>query len=61
MADEYAFDPEMAALYEKNTHIAIPSYDALFAKVQSYFRMQLGEKLAALLVVGAGGGNELSA
>lgn len=32
-----------------------------FAMVQSYFRSQLGEKAASLLVTGAGGGNELSA
>ncbi|PLR75272.1 methylase [Bacillus sp. V3-13] len=51
----------MAALYEKNTRISIPTYDGLFAMVQSYFRMQLGDKPAALLVAGAGGGNEISA
>ncbi|MGI8387717.1 class I SAM-dependent methyltransferase [Robertmurraya sp. P23] len=52
---------EMAKVYEKNTRISIPSYDALFAMVQSYFRMILEEKEASILVVGAGGGNELSA
>ncbi|WP_180955742.1 hypothetical protein [Bacillus sp. V33-4] len=61
MTEEYAFDSEMAALYEKNTRISIPTYDGLFAMVQSYFRMQLGDKPAALLVAGAGGGNEISA
>lgn len=50
-----------AAAYEKNSRSSIPSYDALFTMIQAYFRMCLGEKPAALLVVGAGGGNELSA
>jgi tRNA (cmo5U34)-methyltransferase len=54
-------EPSVAAAYEKNSRISVPSYDALFAMVQSYFRMQLGERPAALLVVGAGAGNELSA
>lgn len=52
---------EMAKVYEKNTRISIPSYDTLFSMVQSYFRMKLKEKEARILVVGAGGGNEISA
>ncbi|OCT11347.1 methylase [Paenibacillus pectinilyticus] len=55
------YNPEMALAYEKNARISIPTYDALFTMAQAYFRMQLGEKEASLLVVGAGGGNELSA
>ncbi|MFP3919878.1 methyltransferase domain-containing protein [Lysinibacillus telephonicus] len=52
---------EKALVYEKNTRISVPTYDGLFMMVRSYFRAQLGEKKASLLVVGAGGGNELSA
>lgn len=52
---------EKALAYEKNTRISVPTYDGLFMMVRSYFRAQLGEKEASLLVVGAGGGNELSA
>lgn len=37
----------------------IPSYDSLLAMIQSYYRVQLGEN-ASLLVIGAGGENELS-
>jgi len=54
-------EDEMALAYETNTRISVPTYDALFAMVQSYFRAKLGEKAASLLVIGAGGGNELSA
>lgn len=52
---------EKALAYEKNTRISVPTYDGLFMMVRSYFRAQLGEKEASLLVVGAGGGNDLSA
>lgn len=61
MNKEFTFNSEMALAYEKNTRISIPTYDTLFAMVQSYYRAQLGEKAASLLVIGAGGGNELSA
>ncbi|SDZ38267.1 tRNA (cmo5U34)-methyltransferase [Evansella caseinilytica] len=61
MTLEFSFDAKMALAYEKNTRISVPTYDTLFEMIQSYFRMQLGEKAASLLVVGAGGGNELSA
>lgn len=61
MNEELTFNSKMALAYDKNTRISIPTYDSLFAMVQSYFRSQLGEKAASLLVTGAGGGNELSA
>lgn len=61
MTEEFEFNSEIAALYEKNTRISIPTYDGLFNMVQSYFRMQLGDNPANVLVVGAGGGNEISA
>lgn len=59
MTEDLTLDAKMAT-YEKNTRISIPSYDSLFAMIQSYYRVQLGEN-ASLLVIGAGGGNELSA
>ncbi|WP_107949025.1 class I SAM-dependent methyltransferase [Lysinibacillus parviboronicapiens] len=55
------YNSEKALAYEKNTRISIPTYDALFAMIKSYFRAQLDDKEASLLVIGAGGGNELSA
>jgi len=60
MTEELAFDSKHTIAYEANARVSIPTYDMLFTMVQSYFRAQLGEKEASLLVVGAGGGNELS-
>ncbi|GGE79459.1 class I SAM-dependent methyltransferase [Priestia taiwanensis] len=50
-----------AHTYEQKTRISVPSYDALFSMIQSYFRMQLQKSSSSILIVGAGGGNELSA
>ncbi|MEK3915872.1 class I SAM-dependent methyltransferase [Paenibacillus sp. FSL H7-0331] len=61
MTEDLTFNSNMAAAYEKNTRISIPTYDSLFAMIQSYYRVQLGENAASLLLIGAGGGNELSA
>ncbi|UHA73398.1 class I SAM-dependent methyltransferase [Paenibacillus sp. 481] len=61
MTKDPTFNSAMAATYEKNSRISVPTYDALFAMVQSYYRLQLGEQAASLLVIGAGTGNELSA
>ncbi|MCR8630232.1 class I SAM-dependent methyltransferase [Paenibacillus radicis (ex Xue et al. 2023)] len=61
MNEDLTFNSKLAELYDKNTRISIPTYDSLFAMIQSYYRVQLGEKAASLLVIGAGGGNELSA
>jgi tRNA (cmo5U34)-methyltransferase len=55
------YNAQNAVVYDKNTRISVPTYDALFAMIQAYFRAQLAETEASLLVVGAGGGNELSA
>ncbi|MEK5431062.1 class I SAM-dependent methyltransferase [Lysinibacillus sp. FSL R7-0073] len=52
---------EKARIYEHSTRISVPAYDTLFAMTQAYFRAHLGEQDTSLLVVGAGGGNELSA
>ncbi|MFF2531715.1 class I SAM-dependent methyltransferase [Brevibacillus sp. NPDC058079] len=61
MNEEITFNSKMVLAYDANTRISIPIYDFLFTMVQSYFRAQLGEKAASLLVIGAGGGNELAA
>ena len=61
MNEEITFNAKMVLAYDANTRISIPTYDLLFTMVQSYFRAQLGKKAASLLVIGAGGGNELSA
>ncbi|WP_369900616.1 class I SAM-dependent methyltransferase [Bacillus manliponensis] len=61
MNEKFAFNSQMIQTYDKNTRVSIPTYDMLLAMIQSYFRAQLGEKEASLLMVGAGGGNELAA
>ena len=61
MKEELTFKSKNTIAYEANTRISIPTYDTLFTMVQSYFRAKLGEKEASLLVIGAGGGNELAA
>ncbi|MEK5039409.1 class I SAM-dependent methyltransferase [Sporosarcina sp. FSL K6-3457] len=61
MTEELTFDSKNTIAYEANARVSIPTYDTLFSMVQSYFRAQWGEKEASLLVVGAGGGNELAA
>ncbi|MFY0780685.1 hypothetical protein AB1K18_10360 [Peribacillus simplex] len=61
MNEEIEFNSEMALAYERNTRNSVPTYDTLFEMVQSYYRAKMGEKEASLLVIGAGGGNELSA
>ncbi|MBH5318753.1 class I SAM-dependent methyltransferase [Paenibacillus sp. GSMTC-2017] len=61
MKEERAYNSEMANAYEVNARISLPSYDAIFTMVQSYFRLQLGDKSAEVLAVGIGSGTELSA
>ncbi|MCM3746865.1 class I SAM-dependent methyltransferase [Paenibacillus pasadenensis] len=61
MSDNQVSKAEKSALYDKNTRISLPGYDAMFSIIQSYFRMQLDGRDASLLVVGAGTGNELAA
>ena len=61
MTEKLTFDSKNTLAYEANARVSIPTYDTLFSMVQSYFRAQWGEKEASLLVIGAGGGNELAA
>ncbi|MET1014836.1 MAG: methyltransferase [Paenisporosarcina sp.] len=58
MKDDLEFDMEMAREYDKGIRRAMPSYDALFRMVQSFLRANVKDG-ANLLVVGAGGGNEI--
>ena len=58
MKDDLEFDMEMAREYDKGIRRAMPSYDALFRMVQSFLRANVKDE-AKLLVIGAGGGNEI--
>ena len=58
MKDDLAFDMEMAKEYDKGIRRAMPTYDALFRMVQSFLRANVDDG-AKLLVIGAGGGNEM--
>ncbi|MDR6549892.1 class I SAM-dependent methyltransferase [Paenibacillus qinlingensis] len=61
MNNENTHNANRSHMYDTKARISIPSYDALFAMIQSYFRVQLDGGDASLLVIGAGGGNELTA
>lgn len=56
MKDKFTYNTEMAQTYETNARISIPTYDALFGMVQSYFRAEISGEDASVLVIGAGGG-----
>jgi tRNA (cmo5U34)-methyltransferase len=56
--DDLEFDMEMAREYDKGIRRALPTYDALFRMVQSFLRAHVKDA-ANILVVGAGGGNEI--
>jgi len=56
--DDLEFDMEMAREYDKGIRRALPTYDAMFRMVQSFLRAHVKDS-ANVLVVGAGGGNEI--
>ena len=58
MKDDLEFDMEMAREYDKGIRRALPTYDAMFRMVQSFLRANVQE-FADILVIGAGGGNEI--
>jgi len=58
MKDDLEFDMEMAREYDKGIRRALPTYDAMFRMVQSFLRANIQDH-AKVLVVGAGGGNEI--
>lgn len=60
MTADMTFDKEMAAEYDKGIRRTLPTYDSMFRLVQAYLRANTPQQ-ANLLLLGAGGGNELSA
>ena len=58
MKNDLEFDMEMAREYDKGIRRALPTYDALFRIIQSFLRAHVKDT-ANILVVGAGGGNEI--
>ncbi|MGB2992726.1 MAG: class I SAM-dependent methyltransferase [Paenisporosarcina sp.] len=58
MKDDLEFDMEMSREYDKGIRRALPTYDAMFRIVQSFLRAHVKDA-ANILVVGAGGGNEI--
>lgn len=58
MKDDLEFDMEMAREYDKGIRRALPTYDAMFRMVQSFLRANVKES-ADILIIGAGGGNEI--
>ena len=58
MKNDLEFDMEMAREYDKGIRRALPTYDAMFRMVQSFLRAHVKDA-ANILVVGAGGGNEI--
>jgi tRNA (cmo5U34)-methyltransferase len=58
MEEDLELYMEMARDYDEGIRCAMPTYDVMFQMIQSFFRANL--KVAAnVLVVGAGGGNEM--
>ncbi|MCZ2260183.1 class I SAM-dependent methyltransferase [Sporosarcina sp. G11-34] len=60
MTEKMTFDKDMATEYDKGVRRTLPTYDAMFRLVQAYLRAHT-EEHADLLLIGAGGGNELTA
>ncbi|KAB7707183.1 methyltransferase domain-containing protein [Bacillus aerolatus] len=59
MAEDFQFNSEIAAHYEAGIRQSLPTYDQLFKVIQSFLRAKLKDD-ASILVIGAGGGKELS-
>ena len=53
------FDKVMATEYDKGVRRTLPTYDSMFKLVQTYLRANTAQQ-AHVLLVGAGGGNELA-
>lgn len=58
MSNELVFNEETATEYDKGVRRTLPTYDSILKLVQTYLRTNT-ETDANILVVGAGGGNEL--
>lgn len=59
MPDKMEFNEEMATEYDKGVRRTLPTYNSMFRLVQTYLRAHTAHQ-AHVLVVGAGGGNELA-
>ena len=59
MTDKMAFDEEMATEYDKGVRRTLPTYDSMYRLVQTFLRAHTAQQ-ANVLIVGAGGGNELA-
>ncbi|MEI4771051.1 methyltransferase [Psychrobacillus sp. FJAT-51614] len=53
------FDTTMAEQYDRGIRRALPTYDSMLRLIQTFLRANTNEE-ANILVVGAGGGNEVS-
>ncbi|MEK3936540.1 class I SAM-dependent methyltransferase [Sporosarcina sp. FSL W7-1349] len=60
MTEKMTFNQELANEYDRGIRRNLPSYDAMLRLVQTFLRANCTPQ-ARLLVVGAGGGNELTA
>ena len=60
MTDKMEFNEEMAAEYDKGVRRTLPTYDSMFRLVQTYLRANTTARPEKLLMIGAGGGNELA-
>lgn len=58
IADKLNFNVDTANEYDRGIRRTLPTYNVLFRLVQAYFRKHLEED-SEILIVGAGGGNEL--
>ncbi|MBO0588320.1 methyltransferase [Sporosarcina sp. E16_8] len=59
MTDKMQFDKEMAAEYDRGVRRTFPTYDSMFKLVQAYLRANIAQQ-ESVLIIGAGGGNELA-
>lgn len=53
------FDKKMAAEYDRGVRRTLPTYDSMFKLVQAYLRANMAQQ-DRVLIIGAGGGNELA-
>jgi tRNA (cmo5U34)-methyltransferase len=59
MTDNMNFDNDMATEYDRGVRRTLPTYDSMFKLVQAYLRANLAQQ-ESILIIGAGGGNELA-
>lgn len=60
MSEDLTFNEEMATEYDKGVRRTLPTYDGLFRLTKAFLQNHLSDH-DRLLVVGGGGGNELTA